>query len=74
VKVTQELMRHANNKCTLNVYAQARSDTKREAQQPMVKMILTEESSEILLWRRGPDVVLLRKLGSGGIEPPTIAF
>jgi integrase len=55
VKVTQELMRHANSKCTLDVYAQARMDTKHEAQQRVVKMILTEEPSEILLQHRGPD-------------------
>lgn len=30
-------------------------DTKREAQQRLVKMILTEEPSQILLQRRGPD-------------------
>jgi len=55
VKVTQELMRHANSRCTLDVYTQARMDTKREAQQRLVKMILTEEPSQILLQRRGPD-------------------
>jgi integrase len=55
VKVTQELMRHATTRCTLDVYSQARMDTKREAQQRVVKMILTEETSEILLRRRGPD-------------------
>jgi len=34
VKVTQELMRHAqHSRCALDVYAQARMDTKREAQQ-----------------------------------------
>jgi hypothetical protein len=33
VKVTQKLMRHANSKCTLDAYTQARMDTKREAQQ-----------------------------------------
>lgn len=40
---------------TLDVYSQARMDTKREAQQRVVKMILTEETGEILLRRRGPD-------------------
>ena len=53
VKVTQELMRHANSRCTLDIYAQARMDTKREAQQRVVKMILTEEPGEIRLRRRG---------------------
>jgi len=55
VKVTQELMRHATTRCTLDVYSQARMDTKREAQQRVVKMILTEETSKIFLRRRGPD-------------------
>src|SRR6266496_6804016 len=58
VKVTQELMRHANSRCTLDVYAQARMDTKREAQQRVVKMILTEEPGEILLRRRGSNELL----------------
>ena len=46
-------MRQADSKCTLDVYRQARMDTKREAQQRVVKMILTE--NETLLRRRGPD-------------------
>jgi len=33
VKVVQELMRHANSRCTLDVYSQARVTAKREAQQ-----------------------------------------
>lgn len=48
-------LHHANSRCTLDVYSQARMDTKREAQQRVVKMILTEETSEMLLRRRGPD-------------------
>jgi hypothetical protein len=48
-------MRHANSKCTLDVYAQARMNTKREAQQRVVKMILPDEAGEIRLQRRGPD-------------------
>jgi hypothetical protein len=48
-------LRHANSRCTLDVYSQARMDTKREAQQRVVKMILTEETSEMLFRRRGPD-------------------
>ena len=58
VKVTQELMRHANSRCTLDVYSQARMVTKREAQQRVVKMILSDEPSGILLQRRGPDELL----------------
>jgi len=55
VKVTHELIRHATTRCTLDVYSQARMDTKREAQQRVVKMIFDEETSEILLQRREPD-------------------
>jgi integrase len=64
VKVVQELMRHANSRCTLDVYAQARISAKREAQQRIVQMILPDEgvTSEIKLQRRGPDERL------GGVE------
>ena len=55
VKVTQELMRDANSRFTLDVYTQARMDAKREAQQRMVNMILSDGPIEILLQRRGPD-------------------
>ena len=55
VKVVQELMRHANSRCTLDVYAQARIPAKREAQQRVVQMILPEERlSGIRLLRSGP--------------------
>jgi site-specific recombinase XerD len=57
VKVVQELMRHANSRCTLDVYSQARLVAKRAAQQRIVEMVLPEEGldSEIKLQRRGPD-------------------
>ena len=57
VKVVQELMRHANSRCTLDVYSQARVSAKREAQQRIVEMVLPENglTSEIKLQRRGPD-------------------
>ena len=55
VKVTQQLMRHAKSRATLDIYTQARMDTKREAQQRVVKMILTEGPNEILLQCRGTD-------------------
>ena len=57
VKVVQELMRHANSRCTLDVYAQARLSAKREAQQRIVQMLLPHEglASEIKLQRNGPD-------------------
>jgi integrase len=56
VKVVQELMRHANSRCTMDIYTQARIEAKRDAQQRIVQMILPEDRlSEIKLLRRGPD-------------------
>jgi integrase len=57
VKVVQELMRHANSRCTLDVYSQAKLRAKREAQQRIAEMVLPDEGlvSEIKLERRGPD-------------------
>jgi hypothetical protein len=43
VKVVQELMRHANCRCTLEIYSQARIQAKREAQRRVVEMILPRE-------------------------------
>jgi hypothetical protein len=43
VKVVQELMRHANCRCTLEIYSQARIQAKREAQHRVVEMILPPE-------------------------------
>ena len=57
VKVVQELMRHANSRCTLDVYSQARVTAKREAQRRLTQMILRDEelASEIKLQRKDPD-------------------
>jgi len=56
VKVVQELMRHANSGRTLEVYSQAKIMEKREAQQRIVQMILSEQPSgcEITLLHLGP--------------------
>ncbi len=64
VKVVQELMRHANSRCLLDVYTQARISAKREAQQRIVQMIFRDEglTSEIKLQRNGPD----EQLGAAG--------
>jgi site-specific recombinase XerD len=43
VKVVQELMRHANCRCTLEIYSQARIQAKREAQHRVVEMIVPRE-------------------------------
>ena len=56
VKVVQELMRHAHSRCTVEVYTQARIPAKREAQQRVVQMILSEERlSRMNVLRSGPD-------------------
>jgi integrase len=40
VKVVQELMRHGNISVTLNIYAQAITQTKRDAQSRVVSLLL----------------------------------
>jgi site-specific recombinase XerD len=58
VKVVQGLMRHANCRCTLEIYSQARIQEKREAQRRVVEMILSHEhgsvrSAEVLAVAKG---------------------
>ena len=43
VKVVQELMRHANCRCTLEIYSQARTQAKRDAQHRVVEMIVPQQ-------------------------------
>jgi len=43
VKVVQELMRHANCRCTLDIYSQARIQAKRDAQHRIIEMIVPQE-------------------------------
>lgn len=43
VKVVQELMRHANCRCTLKIYSQARIQAKRNALHRVVEMIFPQE-------------------------------
>jgi integrase len=43
VKVVQELMRHANRRCTLEIYSQARLQAKRDAQHRVVELIIPRE-------------------------------
>ena len=45
VKVTQELLGHANAKATLDLYAQATTAEKREAQSRVVAMTLPNSST-----------------------------
>ena len=43
VKVVQELMRHANSRCTLEIYSQAGRADKRVAQQRILQLIFPED-------------------------------
>ena len=43
VKVVQELLRHANSRITLDLYAQAGMPNKRLAQSKLVRMVLNKE-------------------------------
>jgi integrase len=52
VKVVQELMRHANCRCTLEIYSQARIQAKREAQRRVVEMIVPQEHEVVDLEER----------------------
>jgi integrase len=46
IKVVQELMRHANCRCTLEIYSQARLQAKRDAQHRVVEMITPRERED----------------------------
>jgi integrase len=48
VKTTQELMRHANSRMTLDVYAQALTPAKRTAHQKVVEMIWQVTKPEVV--------------------------
>jgi site-specific recombinase XerD len=60
VKVVQELMRHASSRFTLEVYTQAKTQVKRDAQQRIVDLVLSEQenTSNLGLLRKGPDEML----------------
>ena len=72
VKVVQELMRHANISVTLNVYAQAITQTKRDAQSRVVSLLLdkNEEKPSTEAYRTvtdlqnsGEDLQVVNKVG-----------
>lgn len=46
VKVVQELMRHANISVTLNIYAQAITQTKRDGQSRVVDLLLDKNEEQ----------------------------
>lgn len=45
IKVVQELLRHANSKITMDIYTQALSPTKRQAQSRVASMILPKHTA-----------------------------
>ena len=60
MNVVQELVRHASSRFTLEVYSQAKTRAKREAQQRIVEMMLPEEGLvEIRVQRREPPELLV---------------
>ena len=46
IKTIQELLRHANYKVTADVYTQAMTTTKRNAQSRVVRMILKKKAAK----------------------------
>ena len=58
VKVVQEIMRHANISVTLNIYAQAITQSKRDAQSRVVSLLLdkNEEKPSTKAYRTLTDV------------------
>ena len=48
IKVVQELLRHANARVTMDVYAQAMMPAKRAAQSKLVRMVLRKEQQEAI--------------------------
>jgi hypothetical protein len=49
IKVQQELMRHADIRTTMNLYTQANSDQKRQAQGKIVHAVLAGQSEDCSL-------------------------
>jgi integrase len=67
VKTVQELLRHANSLVTMNLYAQAVTETKRHAQSRLVGMLLddnsTKQSTALIGTKRTYDkIIQARKL------------
>jgi integrase len=66
VKVVQELMRHANCRCTLEIYSQAEIQARREARHRLVRMILPGEREAT----KTKLPLILAKTDAAGIETP----
>jgi integrase len=54
VKVVQELLRHANSRITLDLYAQAGMAGKREAQRKVVELVLKKGKAVAEVDQYGP--------------------
>jgi site-specific recombinase XerD len=61
VKVQQELLRHADIQTTMNIYTQAVSDAKREANSKVVRMVLPAFEQA-----KGPLLAAPRLMGANG--------
>jgi hypothetical protein len=57
VKVVQELMRHASSRFTLEVYTQAKTQAKRDAQQRIVELVLPVDEDASNLSCSGKDLM-----------------
>jgi lipoate synthase len=66
VKVVQELMRHGNISVTLNIYAQAITQTKRDAQRRVVSLLL--DKNEEKTRRRGLSTVTDLQNSGGDLQ------
>ena len=69
IKTIQELLRHANYKVTADIYTQAMTKAKREAQTRVVRMILPEKATKKVGWIRAsfPYRTLLNPRAKGSI-------
>jgi integrase len=45
VKTVQEILRHANSRITMDIYAQAMTPVKRQAQQKVLEMIMPAKAT-----------------------------
>ena len=69
----QELMRHANISVTLNVYAQAITQTKRDAQSRVVSLLLDKNDEKTGSEQESVKSCILRGFPKGTISAPSAA-
>ena len=74
IKVQQDLMRHADIRTTMNLYTQAASEQKRQAQGRVVQLVLPATKNVTLTDPRAVCKLLIqtrRLVGAIGFEPMT---